>query len=98
MQDETFKFTRADAVAFIKRQPAGTSFALSIRNDAPVADSETQCYPLGLSTWLNISRAQMLTLAGRMLSETMENKGARIPFSRTYSKYSDNKPTVWIGA
>lgn len=98
--DDRQLFTRAEAVAFIKSQPRGVSFALHYRSDAPVAGDPDREVIGGLTGYVNLTRAEAIRMAGDMISPSREESGARIPVrARQYSSVFNGKPTVtvWIG-
>ena len=90
----TYNLKTAEAIERIRTAKRGTKFALSIRNPAPIVDTNNE-FPAGLSTWLDLTRAQALQLAGNMLSPTLEERGGRIPLRVRETEYG---VTYWIGA
>lgn len=88
-------YTKAEAIAAIKKAPPGSGFALHIRNDAPIVDNPGHVYPGGFTTYLDISRAAALKIIERAASETLEKRGARIPLNIRKSEYSE-KITYWL--
>jgi hypothetical protein len=93
-----YQFTTLEAVAFVKRQPAGTRFNLAVRLDAPVAGTENEVFRSGCSTYLRLSRNDALDLALSMLSHTLEARGGRIPMRSYYSSIgTTTRKVVWLG-
>lgn len=90
----TYNLKTAEAIERIRTAKRGVKFALSIRNPAPVLDTNSE-FPCGLSTWLDLTRAQALKLAADMLSPTLESRGGRIPLRVRETEYG---VTYWIGA
>ena len=56
-------FTTAEAIAFIKKAPRGSDFAVYVRGDAPIADDD-HVFPSGLNGYLKISRSAAIKLVG----------------------------------
>lgn len=73
--------TRAQALALVNRQPAGTHFAIMIGRDAPIEGKPGTVFPHGLSTCFSISRRDARRLTQAMLGEALEARGARFPIT-----------------
>jgi len=62
----------------IKRQPAGTHFAVHLRSDAPIEGDPGKVFPDGCSCSLVISKKQALKLPAQMLHKVLEDRGGRL--------------------
>jgi hypothetical protein len=90
--------TTKDAVKFIKAAPTGAKFAIHVRIDLPVAGEEGVVFPDGGTGHLRISRKEAVSFVSRMLSETLEKRGGRIPLSVHEYEVADRLyRTLWIG-
>ncbi len=99
---ERFLFTRVEAQAFIRRQPSGTEYVVSIRIDAPLDGEEKTYLPDALASYVDVSRNEAVRLVHRLLFDALEARGARLPVRLDIDDYgvsSGRKPsrTVWIG-
>lgn len=96
---ERHQFTTAEAVKFIRRQPTGTRFAVTIMGDAPIEGDPGRVFRDALSSYVNISRPEALRIASRFLSAGLEERGARIPVRLTtfFSESLGKRATVWLG-
>lgn len=68
--------TRADALAMLKRAPSGSRFLVAVRAELPIVDNPTRCFP-GFAC-VSVSRAEAIKVANDLLSETLEQRGARL--------------------
>lgn len=92
------KLTTKEAVAFVKKAPAGVRFALHAGVSLPVVSNDTHIF-YG-STYVNISRKDALRIVEDLVSEVWEACGARVPITvRTYTgQFSGTTTTTyWIG-
>lgn len=96
--EKRFKLTTAEAVAFIRRQPARTRFNLSVRIDAPLVDSEDEYFRDACASYMPLTRPDAIRLVGSILTDTLEGRGGRIPV-RTYDSTiaGETRNVVWIG-
>jgi hypothetical protein len=92
---EDFKLTTAEAIAKIKRAKTGSRFAVSIVADAPIAGDDSKVFLSCLHSYLSISKNEALRLAGSLLTESIENRGGRIPM-RTSQYKNEPHLTYWI--
>lgn len=108
-QTETRHFlTAKEFVAMVRRAPTGAQFMLCIRNAAPVLDPDgtgptNRYFEQGLATYLDVSRNEAKRLGPRMLSPTLESRGARMPVKvvqRTAAQGINGKAQYlfWFGA
>jgi hypothetical protein len=86
--------TREEAVRLIKRAPPKTTFCVHVSRDAPIADKSESVFPLGLFTYLRITRKDALRMARDCVSDALEARGARIPMARCANKHAP--PTIWL--
>lgn len=86
--------TRAELTAQIRNAPTGAKFAIHVMQDAPIAGEPGRIFQNGLRTHISLSRKVALRIAGEYLSETLEKRGARIPFHIYESK---GHICYWIG-
>lgn len=90
----THHFTTAEAVKFIKRQPAKVQFALHIRVDLPIAEKPDHIFPSGGCTYMKLSRKQAIKVCSELVSKTMEDKGGRLPITE---HGANDYRCIWIG-
>lgn len=83
-------YTKAEALAVIKRAPVKSRFFIRLQADAPLIDKPGYVLPQVLSSYLQISRKEAARLCDKMLCETVENRGGRLPIECEKSKYSEN--------
>lgn len=68
--------TRAEALAMLKRAPSGSRFLVAVRAELPIVDNPTKIFP-GFAC-VSVSRAEAIRIADSLLSETLEQRGARL--------------------
>ncbi len=94
--EERRELTTAQAVTAIRTAPTGSRFALHVRVDLPVVGKPDHVYADAGSHGLSLSRNDALKIVKNLMSETLENKGARIPITTRYWGATNNC-TIWIG-
>jgi hypothetical protein len=95
--DHEYTMTRAELAEKVKKAPAKSIFYVWIRGDAPVETDSTKTFSVGIYALLQITRSQAISLAGRMLGETLENRGARIPLTMAVPENSKSPYIYYIG-
>jgi hypothetical protein len=70
--------TRDQARALIKRAKTGATFNVSVRVDLPIEGDPDHIFRDAGASYVGVSRAEMLRLIDSLLSEVMEEKGARL--------------------
>jgi len=86
--------TRAECQALIRKQPAGTCFYIRAIHSAPIveADQKTgQAFPMGIYVGVKITKLAALRLAKELFTDTLENRGARVPCSEYVAVGSASK-------
>lgn len=69
--------TRAEALAMLKRAPTGSRFLVVVHAELPIVDTvPTKIFP-GFAC-VSVSRAEAIRVADSLLSETLEQRGARL--------------------
>lgn len=97
-QNDAYKLTRADAVSMLRRAPPGSRFAVHIRGDAAIEGDDEHVIPGGLRGHVGVSRKEAMRIAGEMVSEAHEVRGARVPVCiHTFHGASGSSVTYWIG-
>jgi hypothetical protein len=95
MDDKTY-CTAAELVVLMRKQPSGTKFLLSFRNDGLVIGADGQptnrCYQMGLSGYAHVTRTEAIEIAKRLQgsNDHLENKGVRIPLWIDVTAYGRN--------
>lgn len=94
--EQEFYVTKSEGQALVsKSERERAHWCLSVRLDATVADRPDRIYQDGLTSYLNLSRAQASFLITGLLSDTLEAKGARIRICKT--QYQEGSKVVyWI--
>lgn len=89
-------FTRVEAANFMSRAPVGTRFAVSIRIDLPCG--EDKFFRDAGATYVNLSRKDAKKICLELMSDTLEERGARIPVRvHSYKVLDEERVTYWIG-
>jgi len=77
MASQQHHFTLPDALAAIRRQPAGTHFYAHTRCELPIAGDDGKVFPALAS--VHISRAAALKLARDLLPESFARRSGLLP-------------------
>ncbi|QOV06306.1 hypothetical protein CPT_Maja_086 [Burkholderia phage Maja] len=91
--------TTAEVIQTFERAPVGSKFVLSVRLNAALIDDPESVFPNGISTYLNISRADAIRIAREGLSKTLEERGGRFTiFTSKSTRHRDNREiwSYWI--
>jgi hypothetical protein len=103
--EKTYKATREEARKILKAAKVGATFNVSIRVDLAIENDPEHIFRDGGFSSVSVSKKEALRLADALLSETMEQKGARLPI-RSYDRESYQRGTslekrwvtsYWIG-
>ena len=97
--------TTAEAVEEVKkaiRRKARTKFLVRVRVDLPLKDKENHAFRDGGSSFVRIDSKQAVNLVSNLMSETLEERGARIPVSITEESWElvgkvEKRINFWIG-
>jgi predicted aspartyl protease len=81
--ENTYSATRAEAEKIIKRAKPGSLFYVAIRTDLRFNGDEEKYFRDAGASYVSISKSEALRLAADLLSEVMEERGARLPI-RSY--------------
>lgn len=105
--EQIYNATREEAQKIIKAAKAGATFNVSIRMDLPIEGQEGHCFRDGGASYLPLSKKEALRLIHDLVSDTLEERGARLRI-RTYERedrrYRGGEPngtrtvtSYWIG-
>ncbi len=96
-----------EAKKIIKAAKAGSTFNVYIRIDLPIDGGTDHFFRDGGSSYISVSKKDALRLAGELVSETLEGRGARLPiqsYDRDTYRFKGGEPngprtitTYWIG-
>ena len=77
----------------------GTKVCLHVRIDAPIEGEPDKVFPCGLASYIDLSYREAAKLVENMLTDTLQARGARIPFHITEHTREGFAPfrTLWIG-
>lgn len=95
-------YTKAGAKKLLKAAPPGSRFGVFISCDAPIEGRPGRVFPIGLNGGLILTRPGALKLADKLLTESLEARGARLPIEvRTFTPDYGNRQgatitTYWL--
>lgn len=95
-ETQRLKLTTAEAVAMIRKAAAGSRFSLHVRCNLPIADSDDRIFEGVGGSYLNLTRKDALRLAGDLVSQTLEARGARVPMSVRFDTETGRR-NYWLG-
>jgi hypothetical protein len=83
--EKTYRATREEARKVLKAAKTGATFNVSIRVDLAIENDQEHVFRDGGFSSVSVSKKEALRLADSLLSEAMEQKGARLPI-RSYER------------
>lgn len=94
-----YTLKRAEAVAMIKRAPAGVTFRMHVDKDLPIENAPGKIFANAGHTYVTLTRKDAMRIADGLFGQHLEMRGARLRLVvREYAMFDGRKRvSYWIG-